>query len=190
MFRRNSGCSAGPENSRNSVPNHSAEEKKSRNSVPWNKNRSKLSKFLNHSPEEKLTQNSVMWNKIRSKFSVFRSEACLGQKHAVNFVCWSRIFCKPIFFMSFRSVPNFEIDSSVKRMPRNDHFLPRNNGNHFESVLRNFFGTKFRCQPLMCATRPRSYNRVINTKTGNADTEWKNWFIASIAYSINDEDKL
>ena len=54
------------ENSRNSVPNRSAEEKNARISVPWNKNRSKLLEF--------------------------RSEACLGQKHAVYSVCWSWIF--------------------------------------------------------------------------------------------------
>jgi hypothetical protein len=35
----------GPENSQNSVPNHSAEEKNARNSLPWNKNRSKLLEF-------------------------------------------------------------------------------------------------------------------------------------------------
>jgi hypothetical protein len=29
----------------NSVPNHSAEEKTTRNSFPWNKNKSKLSEF-------------------------------------------------------------------------------------------------------------------------------------------------
>ncbi len=32
-------------------------------------------------------------------------------------------------------------------MPRNEHFLPRNNGNRSESIPRNFFGTKFRSQP-------------------------------------------
>ncbi len=32
-------------------------------------------------------------------------------------------------------------------MPRNECFLPRNNGNHSESIPRNFFGTKFRSQP-------------------------------------------
>ncbi len=99
LFRRNSGCFAeqktlgitfriipqrrkrlgilyhGPRieaNSRNSVPNHSAEEKSTRNSVPWNKKRSKLSES--------------------------GSEACLGQKHAANSVCWSRIFCQTNFF--------------------------------------------------------------------------------------------
>jgi len=34
--------------SRNSVPNPSVEEKKARNCVPWNKNRSKLSKLSNY----------------------------------------------------------------------------------------------------------------------------------------------
>jgi hypothetical protein len=40
-FRQNSGCSAigGTESSRNSVPNPSAEEKTTQNSVPLNKNR-------------------------------------------------------------------------------------------------------------------------------------------------------
>jgi hypothetical protein len=83
-------------NSRNSVLNPSAEEKTSRISVPWNKNRSKLSeirselfrrrennsefrsleqkleansrKYIpNHSAEEKTTQNSNPWNENRSK---------------------------------------------------------------------------------------------------------------------------
>jgi hypothetical protein len=57
-------------------------------------------------------------------------------------------FVKLIFFMSFRSVPSFEIDSSVNLgMPQNDHFLTRNKGNHSESIPRNFFATKFRCLP-------------------------------------------
>ncbi len=50
--------------------------------------------------------------------------------------------------MPFSSVPSLEIYSSVNLgMPRNEHFLPRNNGNHSESIPRNFFGTKFPCQP-------------------------------------------
>jgi hypothetical protein len=50
--------------------------------------------------------------------------------------------------VSFRSVPSFGIGSSAELgMPRNGHFLPRNNGNHSESIPRNFFGTKFRSQP-------------------------------------------
>jgi hypothetical protein len=38
-------------------------------------------------------------------------------------------------------------------MPRNEHFLPRNNGNRSESIPRNFFGTKFRSQPYQRANR-------------------------------------
>ncbi len=32
---------------------------------------------------------------------------------------------------------------------RNEQFFPRNNGIHSESIPRNFFGTKFRCQPYL-----------------------------------------
>ena len=64
-----------------------------------------------------------------------------------------RLFCccfvKLIFL--FRSVPSFGIGSSAELgMPRNECFLPRNNGNHSESIPRNFFGTKFRSQPYWC----------------------------------------
>jgi hypothetical protein len=57
-------------------------------------------------------------------------------------------FVKLIFFMPFSSVPSLGIDSPVNLgMPRNELFLPRNNGNHSESIPRKFFGMKFRCQP-------------------------------------------
>ncbi len=73
-FRRNSGCSA-EQNSQNSVPNPSTEEKTTRNSVPLNKNKSKLSEFpSNTSAEEKRTWNSVRWNKKRRILSEFPSE--------------------------------------------------------------------------------------------------------------------
>jgi hypothetical protein len=55
-----------------------------------------------------------------------------------------------IFFrgIPFRFVPSFGTGSSTELgMPRNEYFLPRNNGNRSESILRNFFGTKFRSQP-------------------------------------------
>jgi hypothetical protein len=93
----------------NSVPNPSAEEKTTRNSVPLNKNRSELlefpsehfsgrennSEFLsvdtkieeysqnslpNPSAEEKTTRNSVPWKKHRSKLSEFRSEPFRGRE--------------------------------------------------------------------------------------------------------------
>jgi hypothetical protein len=58
------------------------------------------------------------------------------------------LFCKTYFSAEFRSVPIFGIGSSAEiGMPRNEQFLPRNNGNHSESIPRNFFGTKFRSQP-------------------------------------------
>jgi hypothetical protein len=50
----------------------------------------------------------------------------------------ARFFVK---LMPFSSVPSLGIDSSVYLgIPRNEHFLPRNNGNHSESIPRNFFG--------------------------------------------------
>jgi carboxylesterase type B len=66
----------GTENSRNSVPNRSAEDKMlgilyhgtKIEANSWNS-------FLNHSTEEKTTRNSVPWNKSRSKLSEFRSKA-------------------------------------------------------------------------------------------------------------------
>jgi hypothetical protein len=124
--------------------------------------RSKRSEFrLNHTVEEKTTRNSVPWNSMskhlkfcsepfwgRDNNSEFCSEGCLRRKHAVNSVCWSRFFVKQIFFMPFPSVLSFGIDSSVNlEMPRNEHFLPQNSGSCSESIPRNFFGWKFRCQP-------------------------------------------
>ncbi len=70
----------GTENSRNSVLNHSAEEKTTRNSVPWNKNISNHFEFCSEP------------FRGRDNNSKFRSEACLRRQHAVNSVCWSRIF--------------------------------------------------------------------------------------------------
>ncbi len=83
---------AGTENSRNFVPNHSAEEKKAKNCVPWNK---KLKQTLG-TPFQTIPRkrtNAEFRNKKRSKLSELRSEAYLGQKYAVNSVCWSKIFC-------------------------------------------------------------------------------------------------
>ncbi len=54
------------------------------------------------------------------------------------------------YFFPRNSVPSFGIGSSAELgMPRNEHFLPRNNGNRSESIPRNFFGTKFRSQPYL-----------------------------------------
>jgi hypothetical protein len=94
---------------RNSVPNPSAEEKTTRNSVPLNKNRSEVSEFPskhfsgrennteflsvntkieeysqnslpNPSAEEKTTRNFIPWKKYRSKLSEFRSEPFCGRE--------------------------------------------------------------------------------------------------------------
>ncbi len=62
-------------NSRNSVPNPSAEENITRNSVPWNKNRRKLAEFRSEpSAEEKITQIN---------FAVSISEAALRRGHYI-----------------------------------------------------------------------------------------------------------
>ncbi len=82
-------------NTRNSVPNHSAEEKPTRNSVP----------------RKKISCNLRLL--LFANLSEFRSEAFLGRKQAVNTVCWSRIFYITNFLMSFRSVPSLGIDSSA-----------------------------------------------------------------------------
>jgi hypothetical protein len=66
--------------------------------------------------------------------------------HFVKLFCC--YFVKLIFSAEFHSVPNFGIGSSAELgMPRNECFLPRNNGSGSESIPRNFFGTKFRSQP-------------------------------------------
>jgi hypothetical protein len=122
----------GTENSRNPVPNHSAEQKNARNSVLWNKKRSKHSEFLskpfrgrektwnsvprnknrckhlefysNHSAKEKTNRNSVPWNKNRSKLSEFHSE---GFRILLSILFSGAGFCcKTHFFpvIPFRSV--------------------------------------------------------------------------------------
>ncbi len=92
-------------NAWNSILNHSAEEKTTRNSVPWNKN---ISKHL------KLCSKPFHG---RDNSSKFQFEACLRSKHAVNSVCGSRIFCKANFFhaISFCS----ELRNRLFRKPQN-----------------------------------------------------------------------
>jgi hypothetical protein len=86
-------------NTWNSVPNHSAEEKTTRNFFRGTKfDANTWNSVPNHSAEEKTTWNFVPWNKNRSKLSEFCSEAFCGQKHTLNSVCWIRIFfIKQIF---------------------------------------------------------------------------------------------
>jgi hypothetical protein len=105
-------------NARNSVLNHSSEEKTTRNSVPWNKN---ISKYL---------ESCSKPFHGRDNNSEFRLKH-VSDENVLSIVCWSRISCKTNFFKPFLSVPNLGIDSSVNfGMPRNEHFLPRNNGSH------------------------------------------------------------
>ena len=68
--------------SRNSVPNPSAEEKTTRNSVPWTKNRSMLSEF----PSEPFSgrENNSEFRSVelnRSRLSEFRSEPFCGREN-------------------------------------------------------------------------------------------------------------
>jgi hypothetical protein len=88
-------------NSRNSGPNHSSEEKTPRNSVTWNKNRSKLSEFRSEPflGREKTPRNSVTWNKNRSKLSEFCSEAfdkAFYESHCTIFTSAYTVSCGQI----------------------------------------------------------------------------------------------
>jgi hypothetical protein len=99
-------------------------ETNSRNVVPY------------HSVEEKPTQNKTRQPNISKIVSerttlMYRQIILLSNFAAVS--------------AEFRSVPSFGIGSSAELgMPRNESFLPRNNGSCSESIPRNFFGTKFR----------------------------------------------
>ncbi len=80
--------------------------------------------------ESQFQRGHTLW------YSVYISTLCCAGSEKLN------------FFAEFRFVPSFGIGSSVELgMPRNEHFLPRNNGTRSESIPRNFFGTKFRSQP-------------------------------------------
>ncbi len=114
----------GTENFQKYVPNYFAEEKYAKNSIAWNKNRSKLSLSLrtilwkrkgipycgikietnsgnsipNHSEEEKITRNSIQWNKNRANFGIlFQSilqKKTSSQLCVSNFGCFVKlIFC-------------------------------------------------------------------------------------------------
>jgi hypothetical protein len=129
LFRLNSGCSA--EQKILGIPFRTVPQRR------------KMFGILYYGTKlEANARNSVLNHSAEKKNNTeFRSQACLRRKHAVNSVCLRRIFCKKKhFFMPFPSVPSFVIDSSVKLgMPRNEHFLPRNNGSCAESIPRNFF---------------------------------------------------
>ncbi len=82
------GIQAVPRNriSRNSVPNPSAEEKTSRNFIPRNRNRSKLSEFPSETfSRRETTGNSVPRNRNRSKLLEFPSEPFSGRENNSEF---------------------------------------------------------------------------------------------------------
>ncbi len=171
---------------RNSIMNHSTEEKKARNFVPWNKNRRKLSEFRSKPFRGRETNSefrSVEQKKKQTLGILFRSMS--QTKTHCQFCLLKQNFCKTNFFMSFRSVPSFGIDSSVNLgMPRNDHFLPRNNRNHSEYILRNFFERKSVANPisdipisLLC-----SYPTIPYTGFSKYITEWVRWITRERAY--------
>jgi hypothetical protein len=104
LFRRNFSCSE--EQKTLGIPfrnipqrrkmlgilNHGTKmERNSRNSV------------LNHSGEKEPTRNSIPWNKNRSKLSEFRSEACLDENALSILFARPGYFVKAIF--SCHSVP-------------------------------------------------------------------------------------
>jgi hypothetical protein len=64
---------------------------------------------LNHSPEEKTIRNSVPWNKNRNKLSEFRSKTFSDEN---ILFAGAGFFVKLIFFMPCPSVPSLGIDSS------------------------------------------------------------------------------
>ncbi len=121
----------GTENSCNSVTNHSAQEKNARNSVPWNKNRSKLSEYRSE-PFRRRENNSDCSVKQKQKQALgilFRTILRKRKQLGIPFRgtekeidSWNsvlklsrmkklrlldRIFCKTNFFhaISFRSEP-------------------------------------------------------------------------------------
>ncbi len=147
LFRRNSGCSA--EQKILGIPFRTVPQRRKMFGIlcyrtKWDAN--SRNSDLNHSAEEKTTRNSVpKYVSDENMLSIMFAGA--------------GFFVKLIVFKPFPFVPSFGIDSSVNLgMPRNEHFLPRNNGSCSESIPRNFFGTKFRWQtysaPSECVLPP------------------------------------
>ncbi len=121
-------------NSRNSVLKHSAEQKT-------------LGIQLRTVPQRRKMLEFYSVKKNRSKLSKFRSEACLGQKHAVYSVCWSRIFCKT----------NFSHSIFFRSKPQNRLFRkPQNNRSSSDSIQRSFSERNFIANPraVMVAVTP------------------------------------
>jgi hypothetical protein len=122
--------------------NRSSEEKNTQNSVPWNKNRSRLSEFhsepfrgtenfqnsfLNHSAEEKNGRNSVLWKKIESN-----SRNSLPE-HVSDKNMLSSLFAGAGFF--FHS----EFRNPLFRKPRNASELALSSVEAIPSLFVEFF---------------------------------------------------
>jgi hypothetical protein len=77
---------------RNSVPNPSAEEKTTRNSVPLNKNRSELSEFPSELQQKRKQLGSPFRGyKNRSILSEFPSESFSGRENNAEFRSMEKI---------------------------------------------------------------------------------------------------
>jgi hypothetical protein len=135
LFRRNYGCSA--EQKILGIPFRTVPQRRKMHGILNNgtkKGANAWNSVLNHSAEEK--QLGIPFQSMSWKKTILFAGA--------------RFFVKLIFFMPFPSVPNFGIDTSVNLgRPRNELFLPRNNGSCSESIPRNFFGRKFRDLPIV-----------------------------------------
>ncbi len=100
MFRWNSGCSA--EQKTLGIPFRT---------VPQ---RSRMLGILNHGTKIQAdSRNSVLNHSVEQKTLGIQFQSMPRTKLAVSSVCWSRTFCKIIFFKPFSSIPSLGIDSSV-----------------------------------------------------------------------------
>jgi hypothetical protein len=80
-----------------------------------------------------VTPNSILWNKNRNTLSECRSKPFRGRENNSEQNAEAENFKNSIILLGY--------------FARNEHFLPRNNGNPCESIPRNFFGMKFCSQP-------------------------------------------
>ncbi len=117
-------------------------EANSRNSIPWNKNRSKLSE--RHSEPFSGRRNNSEQNAAAENFkiSVKKMTLEIRTNHFVN-LFW--LFCKTNLSAKFRSIPfcselwNWFFLGTSECLGNNEHFLPRNNGNRFLSLFRGIY---------------------------------------------------
>ncbi len=129
-------------NFRNFVPNHSAEEKTTQNSIPWNKNGGNFRIFfLKHFTEESvLSILSARTGNFRFEFlklqrpkiSKIVSEKTTFEVQTNHLVKLLWLFCKNNIC---RIIPfRFELPNWPFHGLRNEHFIPRDNGNRSQSI--------------------------------------------------------